>query len=363
YLYAVAWRDLAQDLQHQFRLEAYEHVQRLDMAFFEDRNTGGLMAVLNDDVNQLERFLDGGANEILQLATTVVVVGGVFLGTIPQVAWMTFLPIPFIYFGSVRFQKAIGPRYTEVRQQVGFLNGLLSNNLTGIATIKSYVAESHESQRVRQASQAYAAANQSAIRLSAAFVPIIRMLIVAGFVAILVAGGELVARGGLNVGVYSVMIFLTQRLLWPITRLGATLDLYQRSLASTARLLDLLETKATIVPGNTDLQKVEGQLQLHQVTFAYAGREPVLHGLDLDIPAGKTTAVVGLTGSGKSTIVKLLLRFYEPQSGSITLDGHELGSRSFETLRRSIGLVSQDVFLLDATVAENIAYGTFGASR
>jgi len=377
YAYSVLWRNLAQTVQHELRQDAYNQVQRLDMAYFEDRSTGGLMAILNDDINQLERFLDGGANELWQVVTTVIVIGGMFFALAPSVAWLAVLPMPFVLWGSLRFQKRLAPRYAAVRAQVGLLSGQLANNLSGIATIKSFTAETHESARIRQLSEGYRARNSAAIQLSSAFVPLIRMVIVVGFLSILVFGGFLALNGRLNVGAYSVLVFMTQRLLWPLTRLGETLDLYQRAMASTTRVLDLLDTQPQILSGPQRLPRAEmrGEVTFEQISFTYGpqslngnGRSPgvanhqtVLRDLTLHVPAGDTVAIVGATGSGKSTLVKLLLRFYDVQGGRICLDGHDIRDLHIKDLRAAIGFVSQDVFLFHGTVRENIAYGTFDA--
>ena len=372
YAFAVLWRNLAQTLQHDLRLETYGHVQNLEMAYFEDRSTGGLMSILNDDINQLERFLDVGANDLIQVVTTVIVIGTLFMVTAPTVAWMAVLPMPFVFWGSMVFQRRLAPRYAAVRERVGILNGLLANNLGGIATIKSFTAESHELSRIEAESEAYRSHNKEAISLSAAFVPIIRMVIVTGFIAILIFGGTLVVSGQLNVGIYSVLVFMTQRLLWPLTRLGNTLDLFQRAMASTTRILDLLDTQAQIIDGTKGLpfENVAGEVAFEDVVFQYGenglglnGRNPtVIRNISLRIPAGETIALVGSTGSGKTTIVKLLLRFYDIQGGRITLDGHDISELRLADLRGAIGFVSQDVYLFHGTVRENIAYGSFGAT-
>ncbi|MEZ5064271.1 MAG: ABC transporter ATP-binding protein [bacterium] len=365
YAYAVQWRNLAQTVQHELRRDVYDHLQHLDLAYFEDRSSGGLMSVLNDDVNQLERFLDGGANDLLQVATTVVVIGAIFFAMAPVVATFAFLPMPFVLWGSFAFQKRLAPRYAGVRERVGILNGLLANNLGGIATIKSFAAEAFEAKRVEAESERYVAANKRAIELSSAFSPLIRMVIVVGFVLTLVLGGKAVFAGTLAVGAYSVMVFLTQRLLWPLTRLGQTVDLYQRAMASTNRALDLLDTPIRLRSGDRAMPRdqVQGEIRFEGVTFAYGGRSPVIEGLDLVVPARQTIAIVGATGSGKTTLVKLLLRFYEPSAGRVTLDGVDLREIRLPDLRRAIGLVSQDVFLLDGTVRENVVYGTFEATN
>jgi ATP-binding cassette subfamily B protein len=364
YIYQIYWRNLSQMLEHELRLDAYAHVQDLELAYFEDQSTGGLMSILNDDINQLERFLDIGANSLIQVMTTVIVIGGLFLVVAPSVAWLAVLPMPIIIWGSIRFQKRLAPRYAAVREQVGILNSQLANNLSGIATIKSFTTEAYEAERVREESNIYRDRNRHAITLSAAFVPLIRMVIVAGFLAIMVFGGYLALDGTLNVGVYSVLIFMTQRLLWPLTRLGETLDLYQRAMASTTRILDLLDIKAQINDGGTELphNKVRGDVKFEDVHFSYSNGSKVVKGLSLDIPAGDTVAIVGATGAGKSTVIKLLLRFYDVQEGRITLDDINLRDFNLPVLRGAIGLVSQDVFLFHGTVKENVAYGTFGAT-
>ncbi len=364
YAYAQLWRNLSQSIEHDLRLDAYEHLQSLELAYFEDRSTGRLMSILSDDINQLERFLDVGANDIIQVTTTAVIIGAAFFILAPGVAWMTILPMPFILWGSIAFQRLLAPRYADVREQVSLINSQLANNLTGITTIKSFTAEEYESRRIEAQSQAYRVSNQRAIALSAAFVPLIRMIILLGFTGILLYGGMDTVAGKMSVGTYSVLVFLTQRLLWPLTRLGETLDQYQRAMASTTRVMNLLDTPIEMHPGDIPLPvtQVRGELEFNDVSFAYQGRTPVIENLSLHIPAGKTIAIVGSTGSGKSTLVKLLLRLYEVHSGTITLDGIEIHKLQLRDLRRAIGLVSQDVFLFHGTVKENIAYGSFDAT-
>ena len=359
YLHKLGWRNLAQDLEHELRVEAYGRVQDMDLAYFEDRSTGGLMAVLNDDVNQLERFLDVGANELLQVSTTVVTIGAVFFWIAPEVAWMSMLPMPFILWGSIVFQKRLAPRYRAVREEVGNLNGDLAGNLGGIATIKSFTAERLEVDRIGARSDAYREANTRAIRLSSAFSPLIRMVILCGFTATLAYGGYLAATDRLAVGAYSVMVFLTQRLLWPLTRLGETFDLFQRAMASTTRILDLLDVTPGIASGPRDPGE-EARTQdlcFEAVRFQYASGGEVLAGVDLTFEAGRTTALVGSTGSGKTTVVKLLLRFYDPTGGSVRLGSRDLRELDLHAYRGQVGLVSQEVFLFHGTVRENIAYG------
>ncbi|NET51887.1 MAG: ABC transporter ATP-binding protein, partial [Merismopedia sp. SIO2A8] len=365
YAYARLWRNLAQTIQHILRLDAYTHLQDLELAYFESRSVGGLMSVLSDDINQLERFLDTGANKILQLITTVLLIGTYYFIQAPGIAWMSMLPMPFILWGSFAFQERLAPRYAVVRETVGQLNGRLSNNLSGITTIKSFTTESYEVERVAAESDAYRDSNRKAIALSAAFVPLIRIIILVGFTATLLFGGIAATEGRLDVGTYSVLVFLTQRLLWPLTSMGETLDEYQRAMASTTRVMTVLDTPVAIHPGHVPLQvaSVRGEIHLKDVTFAYEDYEPTIAHLSLHIPAGHTIGIVGSTGSGKSTLVKLLLRLYEIQSGEITLDGIDIQTLRIHDLRRSMGWVSQDVFLFEGTVADNIRYGSPDATE
>ncbi|MBI2709748.1 MAG: ATP-binding cassette domain-containing protein [Actinobacteria bacterium] len=363
YAAQILWRNLAQTIEHEARLDAYRHVQRLEIAWFEDRTTGGLLTILNDDVNQLERFLDIGAIDLIRTFVNVVFVGVVFFVSSPLLGTIAFLPIPLIVFGSVRYQRRLEPRYTAVREAAGDLGALLSNNLSGIATIRAFTAEDRETERVAGASNAYRYANREAIRLSSAFVPVIRLAILAGFTLTLLIGGRAAINGSLEVGLFSVLVYMTQRLLWPLTRLGETLDLYQRAMASTRRILDLLAVQPTILPGDSALPRpVRGEVAFDHVDFAYADGRPVLRDLSIHVPAGETHAIVGATGAGKSTIVKLLLRLYEPTSGRVTVDGHDIRDLAFTDLRGTLGYVGQDVFLFQGTVRENLAYGRTDAT-
>ena len=365
YLYGVLWRNLAQSTQHSLRLEAYGHLQTLEMDFFEHDSSGRLLTVLNEDINQLERFLDRGANEILQLITTVVLVGGAMALMAPGVAFFAYLPIPVILWGSLQFQKRLAPRYREVRNQAGTLGSRLANNLSGMLTIKSFTAEAWELEQLRRDSEAYRSSNRRAIRLSAAFIPLIRFAILFAFIAILMIGGLQTWRGELSIGTYSFLVFITQRLLWPLTTLGRTLDDYQRSMASSRRVLDLIDTPVQIRSGSSPFppERVRGAISYEHVDFGYRNRNLLLKDFCLQINAGATVGFVGATGSGKSTLMKLLLRLYPLSEGRICIDGQSINALNLNDLRRSIALVSQEVYLFQGSVAANIAYGNPQATR
>jgi len=365
YLYRVLWRNLAQDLQADLRQAAYDQVQKQDMHFFESRTSGELTAILNDDVNQLERFLDGGANDFLQVFVAVVLVGGVFFYVSPTIAWLAITPIPVVIWGAFYFMRRATPLYADVREQVGTLANRIVNSIGGMVTIKSFTAEQRESQLLAEASERYVSANRQAIKVSSAFVPLIRMAVLMGFLFTFVVGGFMALDGTLNVGAYGMLVFLTQRLLWPLTRLAETVDLYERAMASTKRILGLVNTEPTMRDsGELELVlPVKGELNFDNVNFTYQKSDAGLKDVSLSVPAGKTTALVGATGSGKSTLIKLLLRFYPVNSGTISFDGIAINQLRLHNLREHIGLVSQDVFLFEGPVFDNVAYGNPGASR
>ena len=361
YIAAVTWRNISQDIEHSLRTDAFNNVLGLDLAFFENKSSGRLMAILNDDVNQLENFLDNGANRLVQTATTVLVIGGTFLYISPLVAVFAFIPIPIIIFGSLRFTNRIAERYTKIRNDIENLNANLSNSITGILTVKSFNREKKESERITLSSNEVKSANYHAIRLSAAFIPIIRIAILFGFTATLLIGGFLALDGEIKVATYSVMLFITQRLLWPLTELGVIFDSYQKAMASFRRIINLKNTTPTIDNGNEKLTNFNKKIEISNLNFEYVKNFPVLNDISININKGQTTAIVGSTGSGKSTLIKLILRLYDSTSGEIKFDDKNIRDLEVDSLRNKIGLVSQDIFLFEGTVFENIAYGNLDA--
>ena len=357
YLYALKWRNLAQRVQHHFRLDVYSHVQDLDMKTFEQKSTGNLLSILNDDVNQLERFLETGVNDILQVFCSSLIIGLVFFVVAPIIALFAVVPIPFILFGAFYFQNKLAGRFLSVREKAGLLGARLVNNISGIMTIKSFTAERFELEQIANDSNAYLEANRNAIALSAMINPVIRIAVLAGFMSTLLIGGFMTISGTLPVGIFSALVFLTQRLLWPLTRLADITINYQRAMASVTRILDLLQTPVQITSGSRLLEseQVKGSIVIENVKFAYE-KHDVIKGISLTIPAGKSVAFVGASGGGKTTLVKLLLRFYLPTEGRILLDGVDIAEYQTESLRKATALVSQDVFLFHGSVAENIAY-------
>ena len=356
YLHSLKWRNLAQNLQHDLRIATYQHIQKLPPDFVNQERSGRLMAVMNEDINQIERFLNTGANDLIQVFVSSLLVGAIFFSLTASTAVLALLPVPLILFGAFWFQKRLYPRYAFAREAAAGVSNRLNNNLHGMSTIQAYTAEAFETEHLRAASDEYRQRNRDAIRFSAAITPVIRMAILAGFVMTLLYGGYLVLNKQLGVGSYSALVYLTQRLLWPMTRLADMIDLYQRAMASATRALDLLQIAPAASGTNSITTPTKGALRFENIGFAYSDKA-ILENLDLTIPAGQTIALVGGTGSGKSTLIKLALGFIEPQSGQIFFDAQDIHNLSKQSLRAQIGYVAQEPFLTDGTVAENIAYG------
>lgn len=362
YFYQILWRGLAQDVQHRLRIMCYDHAQHLPTSFYEENRSGDLVAVLNDDINQLERFLDRGANELIQTFAAVILVGAVFFIVSPLIAVVAFTPVPVIIAGAFWFQRRAQARYDAVRARAGGLGARLTTNLQGLQTIRAFGAEARETAALTKESRAYVDANRAAIRVSSAFIPIIRMAILSGFLATFLIGGWLTLTGQMQVGAYGLLVFLTQRLLWPMTHLAEIADLYERAMASTRRILRLLDEPRGEPHGTHDAP-VSGRFELEGVGFRYATSPGGVTDINLAIRAGETVALVGPTGSGKSTLIKLLGLFIRPQKGVIRLDGVPLADWSGERLRRSMAWVPQEVTLFSGSIADNIAYGKPSASR
>lgn len=356
--YKYSFLTLAQDLQHSLRLDAYSKMQDREIRFFEEHRLGKTLAMLNDDVNQLERFFNNAFNDIVQLCVLFLFAGTVLFSISPTMALIGMIPIPIIIFGSFKFSRMLEPRYRKVREGVGEVSSRLENNIGGILVIKSFTAEKFENERVTEASDHYRQANYNAIKLSAIFIPIIRMAIALGFAGVIVLGGYWVTQGSITAGELVLFAMMIQRILWPLTRLGETFDEYQRAQASAKRIFGLLDTPSRVQdPAEpVKMKRAEGAVEFENVHFRYRDREPVINGLQLAVKPGEMIGMAGTTGAGKSTIIKLLLRLYDVNEGAIKIDGIDVREMRQHDLRRQIALVSQDVYLFHGTIRDNIAY-------
>ena len=360
YLYMIEWRGLAQKIEHKLRVDVYDHAQKLDLSWHEKQTTGNISAILNDDINQLERFINNGVNQLIQVLVSTLVIGFIFFYISPIIAMIAVLPVPIIFLISLFFQKRLSPRYKEVREKVGILNASIVNNLIGIQTLKAFMTFLFEKNRIDKISKDYQDANIKTISLSSAFNPIIRMGVLAGFLGTILIGSHMALNGTLAVGSYSVLVFLTQRFLWPFTSLSVLLDDFERSMASSNRIFELKNTQI-IVKDHSDaleIKNLKSDIIFKNIRFSYNEKEPILENFNMHIPFGSSIGIVGDTGSGKTTISKLLLRFYDPQEGKIRIGDIDIKDIKIGSLREKMAIVTQEPFLFNSSIKDNISYGS-----
>jgi ATP-binding cassette subfamily B protein len=360
WLYTLGFAQIAQELQHKLRLDAYAKMQQREFHFFENHSLGETMSMLSDDVNQLERFINNAFNDIVQLAGLFVFSAIILVEASPGLSLISIVPIPLVVWGALKFARLLEPRYKAVRQAVGHVNTRLENNIGGISVIKAFTAEDYELSRLGEASNRYRETNLKAIRLSAIFTPLIRMGIAASFGTVLVVGTVWTMNGSISPGTFTLFTMMCQRILWPLTRLGTILDETERCRASAARTFGLLDTPSSIVDraGAINVERARGEIEFKDVEFSYGRGYPIFSGVNFKIHAKERIGFAGATGAGKSTIVKLLLRFYEPDSGAIKIDGKDINKFTLKSLREQISLVSQDVYIFQGTIRDNILYST-----
>jgi ATP-binding cassette subfamily B protein len=353
------WNRFAQGVQHRIRTDTYDKMQRLNMDYFADKQTGELMSVLSNDVNRLEKFLNDGINSASRLIVMVVGIAGILLLLNWQLALVALLPVPLIAIFTRKFIEIIQPKYASVRSTVGKLNSRLENNLGGIQVIKTSNTEPYESDRVDDVSRDYYDANWDAIRTRITFFPALRLLSGLGFVVTFLVGGLWVFEGRVSEGQFVAFIFYTQRFIWPMAQFGQIINMYQRAYASAERIFGLMETPNRLEE-HTDAEPLtvtEGHVEYDDVTFGYDD-ETIIEDVNFTADGGETVALVGPTGAGKSTAVKLLMRLYDVDEGAVRIDGTDVRDVTVPSIRRHVGYVSQETFLFYGSVRDNIAYGS-----
>ena len=366
------FNSFAQDIQHDVRTDSYDTMQRLNMTFFADKQTGELMSILSNDVNQLERFLNDGLNSAFRMIVMVIAIAAYLLYLNPQLSVVALSPVPLIAVFTYVFVKKIQPKYAAVRSSVGTVNSRLENNLGGIQVIKSSNTEDFESGRVDDVSRDYYETNWGAITIRIRFFPGLQLISGAGFILTFLVGGYWVFSGAgpgpftgtLSTGEFVVFILFTQQLVWPMAQFGQIINMYQRAEASAERIFGLMdETESLEADSETEQLAVStGRVDYDDVSFSYEDGQPILDDIEFTLDGGETLALVGPTGAGKSTVLKLLLRLYDVDDGAISIDGQDIREVSRTSLRQSIGYVGQESYLFYGTVRDNIAYGSFEAT-
>nr|WP_284011544.1 ABC transporter ATP-binding protein [Halomicroarcula sp. YJ-61-S] len=374
WLNSYMWNSFAQHVQHSLRVDTYEAVQGRPVTFFDEHQTGDIMSILNNDVNQLEEFLTTHLNNLVVIVVRVGGMGVIMLLINWKLALIPVLTIPLLGFLSHWFVQSIGPKYRRVRKSVGKLNSRLENNVSGITTVKAFAREPFERNRVTEASAEYLDTQWNAITTRILYFPTMQLMTAAGYISVFGIGGWWVVTGSPPMAFYegttltagTLVLFLnySQRFIYPMRRMGQIINGYQYAQAAGERIFGLMDADSgsETTDGSSASDDIEGDIDYENVSFSYGNdskqdTERVLEDVSFDVEPGEYVGVVGRTGAGKSTLLKLLLRFYDPDSGTVRVDGRDVQDISLGSLRKSIGYVSQEPYIFYGTVAENIGYG------
>jgi ATP-binding cassette subfamily B protein len=368
------WNSFAQQFQHAVRVDTYDAMQRRETGFFDNRQTGEVMSVLNNDVNQLENFLTNQLNSLIVIVVRVGGMAAVMLYINWTLALIPIAAIPALGYISHKFVQIIHPKYQDVRSSVGQLNSRLENNVGGIETVKAFATEPFETDRVEDASEEYLDAQWDAISTRILYFPTLQATTSAAYAAVFFVGGWWVVTGapphpffaGTTMTAGTLVLFLnySRRFVYPMRQMGQIINGYQYAEAAGERIVGLLDMDSRVGddPDAEDLNDVAGHVTFEDVDFAYKDEdgnpdEEVLHDVSFEADPGDYVGLVGPTGAGKSTTMKLLLRFYDPDDGTVSIDGTDVQDVSLRSLRESVGYVSQEPYLFYGTVTENVAYG------
>jgi ATP-binding cassette subfamily B protein len=353
-------------VEYDLRNRIYRHLGSLELAYFDEQQTGQLMSRSTVDLSSVRFFLGYGLIFILQSLVTIGVAAAIMFVVNPGLAALALVPTPFIFWVAFAFGRKNRPASQEVQQRIAELTSEVDESIGGIRLVKAFAREERQLARIRRAATRVFDQSMVSTRLRAFYSPFIGFLPQMGLAIVLLAGGHEAINGQITVGEFVAFIGYVTRLTGPVRMLGMALGMAQRAVASGARVFEILDREARMTSprGSPPLPAGAGHVELRGVSFAYeGGGAPVLDGIDLDVPAGRTVAIVGATGSGKTSLVMLLPRLYDPTSGSVTIDGADLRSVELASLRGDVGLVSDEPFLFSDTVRGNIAYARPDASQ
>jgi len=356
---------VGQHAVYELRKELYEHIQRLDIGFFDRNRTGDLMSRVTSDVNMLQQLISSGMISIVTDWFTFVFVASYMLWINWQLTVIILLTFPLMVVATNFFSKRMRATFRKVQETVAEVSHHLQETLSSVRLIKAFTNEELENNRFAVRSRSNMDANLSAVKIRAAYEPIIDLLLFIGLAAVLLFGAWQTMEGAMTVGTIVAFMAYLRLLQTPVKKFSRTIHTIQQSAAAYERIVEILETEPAVKdePDAIQLKHVKGHLHFKEVSFAYHTGTPVLNHFNFDIPAGKITAIVGSSGAGKSTITHLISRFYDPQKGAITIDGHPLTAVTMQSLRGSMGVVSQDIVLLNGTIRDNIKYGKPEASE
>ena len=374
--YLVNW--VGQRALQDLRLRIFRHLQRLSIGFYSRNRAGVLISRMTNDVQALDQLVTDGVATLFSSTLTLIGTAAILLFMDVELALITFLVFPLLAVGSVAFRIASAGAYRATREKIALVTAYLQETLAGVRIVRAFAQEPRHERRFAELNEEHRAVNMRTVHLNTAYFPAVELLSAVATAAILIYGGRQVLAGdGVTLGVLVAFVFYLQSFFDPIQQLSQLYTTYQAGMAALDKVFDLLDEEPDVVerPGARELPPVRGELRFEDVWFSYAGEPAGGHGagadedtgwalrdIDLVVPPGQTVALVGSTGAGKSTLVKLVARFYDPTRGRMLVDGHDLREVTERSLRSQLGVVPQEGFLFSGTIGENIAFGRAGAT-
>jgi ABC-type multidrug transport system fused ATPase/permease subunit len=363
--YLINW--VGQRALQDLRIELFEHLQRLSVGFYGRNKTGVLISRMTNDVEALDQLVTDGMSTLFSATLTLVGTGVILVLLDVELAVITFLTFPVLLAGSIAFRLASSGAYRLTREKIAAVTAYLQETLSGVRVVRAFGQEPRHRTRFAELNDEHRRVNMKTVYLNAAYFPSVELLSAVATAGILLYGGNQVLDGdsAVTIGVLASFVFYLQSFFDPIQSLSQLYTTYQAGMAALDKIFELLDEEPDLVdkPDAIELPRVRGEIDFDEVTFAYSGDNPALCSIDLHIPPGQTVALVGATGAGKSTLAKLVARFYDPDHGRVLVDGHDLRDVTQHSLRSQLGIVPQEGFLFSGTIAENIAFGRPGATE
>lgn len=346
------------------RIRLFDHLERLSLGFFERNRAGAVVSRLTNDIEALDQLVTDGVTSLVQNALVLVGSAAILFWLDPRLALATLAVFPAMAIATSIFRRRSTRAYRRVRERLATVTATLQEDISGMRVVQAFAREAGRHERFRDINRRYRAANHETVVLNGLYFPFVDFLSAAATAVVLGYGGYLAFGDSLEIGTLFAFIGYLANFFDPVQVLSQLYNTFLAAVAALDRIVDVLEEKPQVVdaPNAKPLPKAAGHVRLEGVRFGYGTGPEVLHGIDLDVPAGTTVALVGHTGAGKSTIAKLLARFYDPTEGRITIDGHDLRAITQESLRGQLGIVPQEGFLFSGTIRENIAFARPGAS-
>ncbi len=358
--YLVNW--VGQRALQDLRSRIFEHLQRLSIGFYSRNKAGVLISRMTNDVQALDQLVTDGVVTLFSSTLTLVGVAAILVYLDPKLALVAFLTFPILAVASIAFRLASTGAYRLTRERIAAVTAYLQETLSGIRIVRAFGQEDRHKKHFAQLNEENREANMRTVNLNAAYFPGVELLTAVATAVILLYGGSRVGSGGVTLGVLASFVFYLQTFFDPIQQLSQLYTTYQAGMAALDKVFELLDEEPDLAesPDARTLPAVRGEIRFEDVSFSYGGpdgRDWALRGVDLSVPPGQTLALVGATGAGKSTLAKLVARFYDPTRGRVLVDGHDLRDVTEGSLRSQLGLVPQEGFLFSGTIRENIAFG------